>query len=143
MKKLIVALFAAVLLTAGLVTAAGSPAQAASCPKANPYTGCVKVRIIHFHALHPQKRARHHHKAKVVFDIKAGGATPKGNLRWIVKRNGHVVKKVIKPYHKRIPYLTTPRLRPGRWVLNLTFVPAHGTPFTSDSATQRFTIKRR
>ena len=139
MKKLIAALFAAVVLTAGLVTVSGSPAEAYSCPKKNPYTGCTKVTA---HKPHVNtKKARH--KAKIKFKLNAGGLTPKGTMTLKIWHNGRLVKKVVKPYRKGL-YFTTPKLGAGNWKIKIWFRAGKGTSFTkAGPKTLKFHVKRR
>jgi hypothetical protein len=84
MKKLIVGLLAAFLMTSGLVAFSGSPASAR--PADCPYQGCVDTRV----------NAKHNVKGKSVrvkVKVKAvGNVTPKGVVTLTVvkiKKNGN------------------------------------------------------
>ncbi|GAB3248584.1 hypothetical protein [Nocardioides dilutus] len=83
MKKLIAALFAAVLMAAGLVVATGSTASANCTP--TQYSGCVStVTKVTTPGVVPQGK-----KAKVCATVNARGtnATPVGRVVFKVKRN--------------------------------------------------------
>lgn len=100
MKKILAALIAAFMISAGLVAAAGSPAQAAC-----PYTGCVKTTTVS-----NAKQIKKTRKVAVAFKVTAqGNAKPKGKVKVTLKGkgrnlvksasapNGRVVFKGVKP----------------------------------------------
>ena len=83
MKKLIAALFAAVLMAAGLVVATGSTASANCSP--SQYSGCVQTKTkVTVPASVPKGK-----KARICVTVKAKGsnATPVGRVVIKLKRN--------------------------------------------------------
>ena len=76
MKKLIAALFAAILTTVGLVAVSSAPAQAAPCP----YGGCVKVNV-----KAKASTTRAGQSAQVTVQVKVkGNVKAKGTVRVVI-----------------------------------------------------------
>lgn len=137
MKKLIAAIFAAVLMSAGLVSFTGAPATAAC-----PYTGCVKTNA-QVTAPRVIKRGDRP-KIRVVVRTK-GNANARGIVRITIKRNGGGFTQIRnKAYNGTPRTVLGPNLRkPGRYTITIRFIPRPNSAFKGSVDTRTLTVRRR
>jgi hypothetical protein len=137
--KTLIGLFTALLMAAGLVAVSSPPASAAC----NSYSGCVKTTT---KASAPSKVSKRR-KATVCGSVKAvsSNATPRGNLRFTVTRNGGKYS-----FARTIPYgggkmcvVTTKLRKPGRYTVRVAYLPQKNSIFNASSDSAGFKVKSR
>ena len=138
MKKLISALFAAVLMAAGLVVASAGTASADCTP--SQYSGCVTTKTKAIAPSFVKQRA----KATVCAKVKAPGsnATPTGRIKFTVTRNkGDYVFKDSVSYSGSKVCVTTGKLKKkGGYTLTAKFKSPSGSVFTDSSDSAGFDV---
>lgn len=137
MKRLIIGLISALLMTAGLVGVSSTSASAVC-----PYTGCVKTATKVTVPNSPVKKGK---KAKVCVSVKTdGNGNPRGRVGIIVKRtNGGYSFLNNKPYSGgKVCFKTTKIKKTGRYVVRATFSPGASTPFGASKNSTVFRVVR-
>lgn len=135
MKKLIIGLFAAILMSAGLVAFSGSTATA------DPYPGTVDTTT-----QTNANNVRQGRKATVRTDVfTAGNGTPKGHLDIVVKRDaGGFVFRTTRWYDGTTDVVQTPKLKKkGRYTVSARFDARDGSVFKNSSDSTTFRVKAR
>jgi len=136
MKKLIIGLFAAILMGSGLVAFTGGSAIAAC-----PYTGCVSTNTVVFGDTSLERGDRPVSHVKVKTD---GNATPKGSIKMIydrVKGGFHRTKTV--DYNGGKIQVVGPRLKKlGRYIVTAKFIPNEGSVFGRSSDSYSLRVRR-
>ena len=137
MKKLLGALVAAVMMAAGLVTFAMSPANAAC-----PYSGCVPT-YTHINAPSPvEKGSRNRICVRVTTD---GNGTPKGQVSInVVRSNGGFRFVDSKEYTGDRECFRTPVLEKiGKYVVEAKFDRKPGSRWQDSDNRESFRVVRR
>lgn len=144
MKRIIVGLLTAFLMTAGLATVTSAPAEAA-CPRADGnYPGCIKTKL----SSQGVKRVATNKRAKIFVGVKAvGNQPPRGTVRLRVIRAGNVVfnqTKVVRPASANVSRtsFTLPRLRVGRYTIRMNYIPAVQGLFVPSKGSRTLTVFR-
>ncbi|WP_148611827.1 Ig-like domain repeat protein [Nocardioides rubriscoriae] len=139
MKKLFAGLLAAFLLTAGLVAATGSPAQAAC---GNPqYPACFETKTGLTVSPTGNGPARRTFKATV----RAVGTTarPVGTVTFRFKRVGGGVSFATRTLGSTGRVTITRKFKPGKYNVTATFTGKNGSIFDdSKSGNRQFRVKR-
>ena len=140
MKKLISGMFAAILMTAGLVAATGGTASANCTP--SQYSGCVDTKTKIF-APNIVPRGT---KAKVCATVKAKGsnATPVGTVKFKVTRNagGVLFKKKLAYSGGKICVKTKRLWKVGGYTVRAKFKSPAGSIFMNSKDTDGFDVVR-
>jgi hypothetical protein len=130
MKKLMVGLLAAFLMTSGLVALTTSSASA-DCP----YTGCVATSV------KAQASSRSTGTARVAYRVKVlGNAVPRGKVKVIIKNANGVVRTKTSPY----PADTAAdfsNLRKGTYTVIVKFIPAASSAYAPSSRSTKVTVR--
>ena len=129
MKKLIVGLLAAFLMTTGLVAFTSSTATAAC-----PYTGCIATKTIA-----SDKVTRNKVVVKVRVKPVGSNGTPKGLVKLKVK--GPEFASTTKGIRGSTS-LSIGKLKPGKYTYTVSYVPSGGSVFKKSSTTGSFRIKK-
>ena len=119
MKKLMVGLLAAFLMTSGLVAMSTSSASA-DCP----YTGCVATKVSKAKTSSPRAG-----KARVAYKVKTvGNAAPRGKVKVIIKgANGVFRAKVLRyPARTATAFRNLPK---GKYTVVVKFIPAKSSAY--------------
>ncbi len=142
MKKIIAAIFAAVLTTTGLVTFSGTSATAATCER---YGNCPRPaadvsipRLIELGASVPVTITIAPEFAKSA----ARAVRPKGTVRVIYKRNAGGFFKARNVYYSgRTKTIRSPRFtKLGRHTVTIRFIPRKGSPYRRSSDRVRVNV---
>jgi len=138
MKKLIAAMFAAVLMAAGLVVSTGGTASADCTP--TQYAGCVATRTV---VSGPGVVAQGK-KARICATVKARGsnATPRGTVVFKVTRNagGYFFKKS-KNYSGNKKCITTSKLfKRGGYSVDVRFKAPNNSVFINSYGSTGFDV---
>ena len=140
MKKLLVGLLAAILMSAGLVGFSGSPANAAKCP----YSGCVKTRTVGV-AISAKGSRQAYMKAKV--RVRGSDVVPTGKVRTIVvkkKKNGNVkrVARLTGNLDKNgVVDFNLENLRKGKYIVIFKFKGNQAAGFANSQNGAKFRIR--
>lgn len=139
MKKLIAAIFVALLTTAGLVATTTSTANAAC-----PYTQCVATdaKI----AVPLTVKAGKAATIKVTVKAKSGNASPVGRVTVTVKKvGGGFTQKISKSVGggKTYAFVTKRLTKAGKYTATAVYVPKSGSVFKGDTTTKSFRVVRR
>ena len=136
MKKLIAGLFAALLMTAGLVTVTGGPASAACTPTA--YVQCAPVSV----KAPGLAKAVKHGKTKTIVVKYNTPTNAKASVKIVVKGKGFkqtVVKHRVNKGQKVV--LKTKKLKKkGTYTITITVTPT-GSKFKATTKTYTFKVK--
>lgn len=122
MKKLITGLMAAFLMVAGLVTVSGGTAVAAQYPHTVP------TRVI----VNAPGRVKRGNKATIKVRVAApSNATPAGQVRIVVKRNGggYYLRKQKFYGGGKIKFVTTRLTKRGNYTVKARFIPSRASRF--------------
>ena len=138
MKKLIAALFAAVLMAAGLVAATGGTASANCNP--STYSGCIstvtKAKV--------QDNVKKGNTARICGKVKAVGSTakPNGKLVFIVKSSNGFFQKESAAYPGGPKVCTDTRTlkKKGGYTLTVKFKSPSGSVFKNSVGTNTFNV---
>ncbi|GAB3248572.1 hypothetical protein [Nocardioides dilutus] len=137
--KTLTGLFTAMLMAAGLMAVATPSASAAAC---NSYSGCVDTTT----TASAPKVVPKRRKATVCGTVAAVGsnATPRGELRFVVKRNrGKYNFRKTVPYEGGKMCVVTKKVkRKGGYTVNVAFVPLKGSIFNPSSGSTGFDVGR-
>lgn len=139
MKRILVGLLAALLMTAGLSTVTSAPAQAA-CPRADGnYPGCIQTKV----SSKGVKRVAKNKRATIFVGVKAAGnVAPRGTVRLRTFRAGRVVYNQTKTVRRASANVSRtsfklPRLRVGRYTIRINYTPARQGLFVPSSGKTR------
>jgi hypothetical protein len=138
MKKLIAAVFAAVLMAAGLVAATGSTASANCNP--STYSGCIatvtKAKV--------QDSVKQGNTVRVCGKVKAVGSTvkPNGKLVFIVKSTNGFFQKESAAYPGGPKVCTETRAlkKKGGYTLTVKYKSPSGSVFRNSTGTNTFDV---
>jgi hypothetical protein len=141
MKKLIIGLFAALLMATGFVSFTSTSASAAC-----PYTGCIDtdVKIISSSDSIDRGTAPSF-KVKVTTD---GNPKPKGTIKIVctkpkTKRSGARYASVSYDYNGGTKTFDGPVLRKvGRWTCTVKFIPNGGSVYARSSSSTKVRVHR-
>lgn len=136
MKKLIAAIFAAVLMAAGLVTVSGGAATAAC-----PYTGCVATDS----DVSGPNILKRGNKPRLTITVDTNGnADPRGTVRLIIKRdNGGFFFTRNVYYSGETKTIIGPDLNKlGRHTVTIRFIPRDGSPYKRSSDSKIIRVHR-
>ena len=139
MKKLIAAIFVALLATAGLVATTTTTANAAC-----PYTSCVATEVKEGVPLTVKKGRAATIKVQVI--AKSGNASPVGRITVTVKKvGGGFLQKMSKSVYggKTFSFVTKRLFKTGRYTATAVYAPRAGSVFKGDAATKSFKVVRR
>ena len=136
MKKMMIGLFSATLMGAGLVGVSTAPAQAAC-----PYTGCVDT----FTRVSAPDTVERGERARICAKVTTGGnGRPKGRVTLDVQRSRggfHFIDT--KTYDAPRTCFSTPKLRKlGKYVINMRFDRRPGSGFKDSDQTDEFRVVR-
>lgn len=137
MKKMMIGLFSATLMGAGLMGVSPAPAQAAC-----PYTGCVDT----FTKISAPDTVERGDKARICVRVTSGGqGRPKGRVTVAVRRSmGGFHFTDSKRYDDtRECFTTGPLNRRGKYVINMRFDRRAGSGFKDSDNTADFRVVRR
>jgi hypothetical protein len=136
MKKLIIGLFAAILMGSGLVAFTGGSAVAAC-----PYTGCVDTTTNASGDTSLERGDRPVTTVKVKTD---GNATPKGDIKMIYQRvKGGFYRTKTVSYSGGKVEITGPRLKKlGRYTVTAKFIPNDNSVFARSSDSYSLRVRR-
>jgi hypothetical protein len=131
MKKLIVGLLTAFLLSGGLVVITSGTASAVC-----PYTGCVPTEVVTGQVSDSAKPG----KVRAKFRVRTvGNAVPKGQVRIILKGNGEYRSRTVAyPGTSGVSFFRLPK---GTYQVTIKFIPAAGTAFGRTSETSRVRVR--
>ena len=140
MKKMIIGLFSAVLMAAGLVGLSGGAAQA-DC---TAYTGCVNTNT---KVNAPNRDVAQNNVARIRVRVSptAGNAQPVGEVKVKVRRNrdGKVYYRETKAYEGgKIVFISPELAKRGKYTVTARFIPMNGSVFNSSSDTDTFRVVR-
>ncbi|TIC79447.1 hypothetical protein [Nocardioides sp. GY 10127] len=133
MKKLIVGLLMAVLMSAGFVATTATTANAAC-----PYTNC-KATKTHVVSAKSPKAGKLVVKAKVTSAAKAKIV---GKLVITITKGGKTKKKTVA-YTGSAKTVSWTGLAKGKWKVTVTFTPKSGSVYKSSSASKTVTVKAK
>jgi hypothetical protein len=129
MKKLIVGLLAAFLMTSGLVALSAGSASAAC-----PYTGCVATKVSKVKTSSPSPGT-----AKVVYKVTTvGNAVPRGKVKVSINGNG-VSRSTTSPYPANNVAVFR-NLRKGRYAVTVKFIPAASSAYGPSSRSAKVRV---
>ena len=136
MKKLIAAIFAAVLMTAGLVSFTSAPATAAC-----PYTGCVRTDT---EVSGPNVLNRGTKPRLTLTVTTNGNAKPRGWVRLVIRRNAGGFSTVRNVYYGgETKVVIGPELNKlGTYTVAARFTPADGSAFKPSFDRKNIRVKR-
>jgi hypothetical protein len=140
MKKMIIALFSAVLMAAGLVGVSSGAANA-NC---TAYTGCQNTTTS---VTAPNEDVAQHHVARIRVRVtaNAGNNEPSGEVKVVVRRkaDGQVYYREKKSYEGGKLVFISPELHKwGKYTVTAKFVPPAGSLFISSRDTDTFRVGR-
>lgn len=127
MKKLIVGLLAAFLMTTGLVAFTSTQASAAC-----PYSGCLGTRVF-------ADITKANKQVTINASVKAVGSSrqPKGSIVIKVQKKGFFWSETVGAGGGSV---TTPKLKKGKYTVTVRFIKKRDSAFFSSTAIQR-TVK--
>lgn len=132
MKKLIVGMIAAALMTTGLVAAGQTAATAA------PYPGTVATST---QAAGVTTRAP---RAKVFVKVTSPEGRPSGRLTFtFVRAKGGTTYTFGRSYQKKASTYTFGGLKPGRYTVLVSFVPPESSKYKPSNGKARVWVKRK
>ncbi len=139
MKKLIAAIFVALLTTAGLVATTTTTANAVC-----PYTQCIATDAKVAVPATVKKGAKATIKVRVV--PKSGNAQPVGRVTVTVKKvGGGFSQKITKSVFggKSFSFVTKRLTKTGKYKVTAVYAPKSGSVFKGDTTTKSFRVVRR
>lgn len=140
MKKLIVALFAAVLASAGLVVATGGTASAGCTP--SQYSGCVRTET---KAQVPDVVGKNK-RARICARVDAVGsnAKPEGRIVFKIKRKkgGYYEKQAVAYAGGKTCITTRVLTRTGKYLVTAKYQSEKGSVFSNSTGSNDFRVKR-
>ena len=141
MKKMIIGLFSAVLMAAGLVGLSGGAAQA-DC---TAYTGCVNTNT---KVNAPNRDVARGNVARIRVRVQptSGNVQPTGEVKVVVRRNkdGQVYYRETKAYEGgKVVFISSALNKTGKYTVTARFIPTEGSVFNSSSDTDTFRVTKR
>lgn len=136
MKKLIAAIFVALLTTAGLVATSTGAAQAAC-----PYTSCVVTKT----NLTVPATVKAGRKASISVKVTAqGNLQPVGKVVVTIKGKGfkQTLSKAVSG-ERTFSFVTRSLKKPGKYTVSAAYAPKPGSVFKASSAIKSFRVVRR
>jgi hypothetical protein len=133
MKKLMVGLLAAFLMTSGLVALSASSAIAAC-----PYTGCFETEVSRAKTSSPSPGT-----ARVVYKVTTvdpGNAVPRGKVKVIIKSANGVVRTKTSPYPANTAAVFS-NLRKGKYTVIVKFIPAASSVYGPSDRSAKVTVR--
>jgi hypothetical protein len=139
MKKLIAAIFVALLTTAGLVATSAGTAQAAC-----PYTQCVATKT----TVTAPATVKAGKKASISVRVKptSGSAQPVGKVVVTIKKVGGGFKQTVSKTvsgGKAVAIVTKRLTKPGKYTVTAAYAPQSGSLFKASQGSKSFRVVRR
>jgi hypothetical protein len=131
MKKMIIGLFTAILMSAGLVSFAGASAQAVD------YPGTVATTT---KATAPNS-VKAGGKAVVSVKVAAGNAKPVGKVTVTIKGKGFTFKKTVSYSGGKVSVPSSKLTKKGSYKVTVKFAAADGSVFKDSKATDTIKVK--
>jgi hypothetical protein len=144
MKKLAAFVAATALLVLGLTMVGASSSQAAgSCPVSS-YVGCVTTKPTPVVPKKAPKAGKSGVKVKLGANVGAGATHPVGTVVITVKLKNKVVwkSKKLSTATSTVVSAKTPKLKKGKYTIQIVFTPKAGTAFSTSKTTQKLTVKK-
>lgn len=132
MKKMIIGLFAAILMSAGLVSFAGTSAQAAC-----PYTGCVATTT----KVSAPNSVKKGAKVTVSVKIASGNAKPTGKVTVTIKKKGFSFSKTVNYTGSKVSVTSSKLKKSGTYKVSVSFSPKAGTVYKGSKASDSVKVK--
>lgn len=139
MKKLIAAIFVAVLATAGLVATSAGTAQAAC-----PYTQCVPTKTVMTAPAAVKKGAKAAISVRVL--PRSGNARPVGRVVLTIQRVGGGFKQTTSKAvsnNRRVLFVSKRLTKLGKYRVSAAYAPKGGSVFKSSQTSKTFRVVRR